>query len=70
MRSKFIRLIALAVLSVTALLGFAAPAFANEGEAAAESSVGTGLLFPGLGEWIPMLIGFILLWLVLAKFGW
>lgn len=40
---------------------------------AAESSEGGGglsLLMPNMLEWIPMLIGFILLWVVLAKFGW
>ena len=28
------------------------------------------LLIPNLFEWVPMLIGFILLWVILAKFGW
>jgi F-type H+-transporting ATPase subunit b len=44
-------------------------AFASE-ETAEESASGLGLLLPKLGEWIPMLIGFIILWIVLAKFGW
>jgi F-type H+-transporting ATPase subunit b len=46
-------------------------AFASEGAEVAEESVsGLDLLIPKLGEWIPMLIGFIILWAVLAKFGW
>lgn len=47
---------------------FAMPtlAFASE----EESSVGIGLLIPKMGEFIPMLIGFIVLWIILAKFGW
>jgi F-type H+-transporting ATPase subunit b len=46
-------------------------AFASEGAAeAVESPSGLELLFPKLGEWIPMLLGFIILWAVLAKFGW
>jgi F-type H+-transporting ATPase subunit b len=46
-------------------------AFATEAtEPEAESAQGIGLLLPKLGEWIPMLICFIILWVVLAKFGW
>jgi F-type H+-transporting ATPase subunit b len=56
-------------LSLAVLLGSPALAFADDA-ATEESAVGAGLLFPGPGEWIPMLIGFILLWVVLAKFGW
>jgi F-type H+-transporting ATPase subunit b len=44
-------------------------AFAAE-ETAEESAQGIGLLLPKLGEWIPMLISFIILWVLLAKFGW
>jgi F-type H+-transporting ATPase subunit b len=35
-----------------------------------EEASGLDLLIPKLGEWIPMLLGFIILWIVLAKFGW
>jgi F-type H+-transporting ATPase subunit b len=45
-------------------------AFASEGAEAAEGASGFGLLIPKLGEWIPMLIAFLILWTVLAKFGW
>jgi F-type H+-transporting ATPase subunit b len=31
---------------------------------------GLELLIPNPGEFIPMLVGFILLWVILAKFGW
>jgi len=43
-------------------------AFAESGSSGGAS--GLSLLFPTLGEWIPMLIGFIVLWIILAKFGW
>jgi len=51
-------------------------AFASESIEAIESEVshndseGLALLIPNLLEWLPMLIGFILLWVILAKFGW
>jgi F-type H+-transporting ATPase subunit b len=55
-------------LSLVALLNTSVLAFAEEAAEQA-SPVGPGLLFPGLGEWIPMLLGFIILWVVLAKVG-
>jgi F-type H+-transporting ATPase subunit b len=58
------------VLAFVALLNTPALAFAEEAAAEEASPVGAGLLFPGLGEWIPMLLGFIILWAVLAKVGW
>jgi F-type H+-transporting ATPase subunit b len=45
-------------------------AFASEDAEAAGGASGIDLLLPKLGEWIPMLLGFIVLWVVLAKFGW
>lgn len=42
-------------------------AFASE---EGSESLGIGLLIPKLGEFIPMLIGFIILWIILAKFAW
>ncbi|MDR2587293.1 MAG: F0F1 ATP synthase subunit B [Coriobacteriales bacterium] len=44
-------------------------AFASE-EGAEEGFDGIGLLLPKLTEFIPMLIGFLVLWFVLAKFAW
>ena len=51
-----------------ALLGASAicplPAFA------AEESAGIGAILPHMDEFIPMLVAFIILWVILAKFGW
>ena len=44
---------------------FPALAFASE-----EESAGIGAILPDMAEFIPMLIAFIILWVVLAKFGW
>lgn len=63
----------LVAVSTGALLtGLIAPAsaYAETGEAAASDSGGLSLLIPNLGEFIPMLIGFIILWALLAKFAW
>ncbi|MDR2105793.1 MAG: F0F1 ATP synthase subunit B [Coriobacteriales bacterium] len=57
--------------AVSALFLLPVVAFASEGaEVAEEGASGLGLLLPKLGEWIPMLIAFLTLWTVLAKFGW
>lgn len=59
-------------IGFTALAGagmtfaFPALAFAAEGE----SSGGLSAILPDMAEFIPMLVIFILLWIVLAKFGW
>ncbi|MEF2559550.1 MAG: F0F1 ATP synthase subunit B [Eggerthellaceae bacterium] len=37
---------------------------------AAESGAGIEAILPQMEEFIPMLIAFIILWIVLAKFGW
>ncbi|MCL1879410.1 MAG: F0F1 ATP synthase subunit B [Actinomycetia bacterium] len=72
-RSK--RLVAVAIPAV-AVISFPVLAFASEPAAAAAGheaeggGVGISLLFPSLLEWIPMLIGFIVLWIVLAKKAW
>ena len=47
-------------------LAFPALAFANEEEA----SGGIAAILPDMLEFIPMLIAFIILWIILAKFGW
>lgn len=56
-----------ALMASAAFVAMPTMAFASEGE---ESALGIGLLLPKLGEFIPMLIGFIILWVILAKFGW
>ncbi|MCL1797511.1 MAG: F0F1 ATP synthase subunit B [Eggerthellaceae bacterium] len=67
MRFALKRLIALCAVATATMLALPVFAFASE---EGGSSAGIGLLFPPLAEWIPMLIGFIVLWVVLAKFGW
>ena len=51
-----------------ALLGASAicplPAFA------AEDGAGISAILPHMDEFIPMLVAFIILWIILAKFGW
>jgi len=64
------RLFAPAAIAVFALCSLPAVAFAEEAAHAEEGPGGIALLLPGLGEWIPMLVGFIILWFILAKFGW
>jgi F-type H+-transporting ATPase subunit b len=54
--------------AVIGLMSVPAIAFASEAEA--ESASGLALLIPKLGEFIPMLIGFLVLWAVLAKLAW
>lgn len=51
-------------LAVTA--AFPALAFASEGEEAA----GISAILPDMMEFVPMLIAFIILWIILGKFGW
>ena len=59
--------IGLAALAGTGMtFAFPALAFAAEGE----SSGGLSAILPDMAEFIPMLVIFILLWVVLAKFGW
>ena len=38
--------------------------------ALAEEEGGIGAILPKMDEFIPMLIAFIILWIILAKFGW
>ena len=64
------RLFAPAALVVIALVSFPAVALAEEAAEAESGSSGLSLLFPPLGELIPMLVGFIILWFILAKFAW
>ncbi|MCL2808080.1 MAG: F0F1 ATP synthase subunit B [Coriobacteriia bacterium] len=57
----------MSVLLTTAMLAMPAMAFAAED---GDAKLGIELLFPPLGEFIPMLIGFIILWIILAKLAW
>ncbi len=66
MRTTLKKLMVASAFSTAAVISIPTLAFAAEGG----SSGGIGLLIPVLGEWIPMLIGFIALWIILAKFGW
>ena len=67
MKPRFLRLLAAGALGV---LLFSLPTLAFAAEEAEESAAGIGLFIPKLGEFIPMLVGFLILWAILAKFGW
>jgi F-type H+-transporting ATPase subunit b len=63
--------VASVAVALNTLFLLPAVAFASEGAGAAEEAPsGLDLLIPKVGEWIPLLLGFLLLWVVLAKFGW
>jgi len=64
------RLFAPTALAVIALFSLPVLAFAGEAAGSEKGPEGIALLLPDLGEWIPMLVGFIILWFILAKFGW
>lgn len=55
-----------ALLTVAGSATFMFPAFAF----ASEESGGIDAILPKMDEFIPMLIAFIVLWIILAKFGW
>jgi len=58
----------ISVLLVPLMLAMPTLAFAAEGGEG--SGLGIDLILPTMGEFIPMLIAFILLWIILAKFAW
>ena len=64
-RAKKAGLIGAASLALTAALPMLA--FAAEGE---EEAGGLSVILPDMLEFIPMLLAFIILWIILAKFGW
>ena len=66
-QSKAVAKIGAAALTVTA--AFPALAFASS-EAADEQAGGIAQILPDMIEFIPMLVAFIILWIILAKFGW
>lgn len=60
-----------AKLSVVAgAMSLVLPALAFASEEGGESASGIGLLLPKMGEFIPMLIGFVILCIILGKFAW
>ena len=65
------RIIVMAKISaVLAAISFVLPTLAFAAEDGEGSALGINLLIPKPGEFIPMLIGFILLWIILAKVAW
>lgn len=68
-KTKYIgaRFAAIVVAATGICFAFPALAFAEE---AHESTGGISVLLPNMDEFIPMLIGFIILALILYKFGW
>lgn len=56
-----------AVATVAGGVTFAFPALAYASE---EGSGGISAILPNMTEFIPMLVAFIVLWVILAKFGW
>ena len=62
--NKAVAKVAFGALALNA--AFPALAFAAE----AEQEGGISAILPDMAEFIPMLVIFILLWIVLAKFGW
>jgi F-type H+-transporting ATPase subunit b len=69
---KLIKPIALTAIAGSLLtVAFPAMAFAEEAAAHADNTrEGIELLIPVLGEFVPMAIAFIVLWVILAKVGW
>ena len=64
-RAKKAGLIGVAACALTAALPVLA--FAAEGE---EEAGGLSVILPDMLEFVPMLLAFIILWIILAKFGW
>ena len=62
--NKAVAKVAFGALALNA--AFPALAFAAE----AEQEGGISAILPDMAEFIPMLIAFIILWIILAKFGW
>ncbi len=55
------------IVASAAAASFAFPALAFAEE---EASGGLSAVLPDMMEFIPMLVAFVLLWIILAKFGW
>ena len=52
------------------VIAFAAASAICPLNAFAEESAGISAILPQMDEFIPMLVAFIILWIILAKFGW
>ena len=52
------------------MIAFAAASAAFPVCAFADEGAGINAILPQMEEFIPMLVAFIILWIVLAKFGW
>ena len=61
-KNKATRISCAVVFAAAFALACPAYAFASEG--------GIDAILPKMNEFIPMLVAFIILWIVLAKFGW
>lgn len=66
MKARANKVASLGVCALAATAAFPALAFASEGEEAA----GISAILPDMMEFVPMLIAFIILWIILGKFGW
>lgn len=56
-----------AACALASAMAFAAPTLAF---AAEKETAGISAILPAMDEFIPMLVAFIILWIILAKFGW
>lgn len=54
----------------TGITAFAAASAAFPVSAFADEGAGIDAILPRMDEFIPMLVAFIILWIILAKFGW
>ena len=70
MKIRATKLIVSCGACVTAALGAPALAFAEGSENAAHDYSGINAILPQMDEFIPMLVAFLILLAVLAKFGW
>jgi F-type H+-transporting ATPase subunit b len=71
-RKKLLLLVPVAgaLFVASPVLAFASDAAEGATEGAQATDNVLGPLAPNMGEFLPMLVGFVLLWLILAKFGW
>ena len=54
----------------SAAVAFGAASAMLPAQAFAEEGSGVAAILPQMDEFIPMLVAFIILWIILAKFGW
>jgi len=65
-----VALLSMALMTALGLALLAAPGLALAAEESEEGGLGIGLLLPKLGELIPMLVAFVILFLILSKTAW